>query len=67
MPIAFLAYACDGMSDLFKRLSDGFFDMAKATQQITMAPYVSDIQAKIDEEIKIRKTSELKAFVEKLK
>lgn len=49
MPLAFLAYLFDGLRILFERLSDGFFDMALATRQITMAPYVKDIERSIEE------------------
>lgn len=40
MPLAALAYLCDGLRAMFERLSDGLFDMARATRQITRAPYV---------------------------
>lgn len=48
MPLAALAYFFDGMRMLFERLSDGFFDMASATRQMTMAPYIGDIATAIE-------------------
>lgn len=49
MPLAALAYLCDGLRLLFERLSDGLFDMARATRQMTMAPYVKDIERSIED------------------
>lgn len=62
MPLAALAYLCDGLKCLFERLSDGLFDMARATRQITQAPYVKDIQRQIDEATEERKLKTLKAM-----
>lgn len=49
MPLAALAYLCDGLQQLFGRLSDGLFDMASATRQITQAPYVRRYDRLIEE------------------
>ena len=49
MPLAALAYFFDGLRMLFERLSDGLFDMASATRQMTMAPYIGDIEKSIEE------------------
>jgi len=46
-PVAFLAYLFDGLQQLFGRISDGLFDIARSTKQITHAPYVSEIEAGI--------------------
>ena len=40
MPLAFAAHLLGALSEFLSRLSDGLFDMAGATRQITMAPYV---------------------------
>lgn len=48
MPLTLLAYLCDGLRLLFERMADGFFDLARSTRQITMAPYVRDIEKSIE-------------------
>lgn len=40
MPLAFAAHLLGALGEFISRLSDGLFDMARATRQITRAPYV---------------------------
>lgn len=40
MPLAAAAHLLGALSEFLRRLSDGLFDMASATRQITRAPYV---------------------------
>jgi hypothetical protein len=49
MPLAALAYLFDGLRMLCERVSDGLFDMASATRQMTMAPYVREIEKSIED------------------
>lgn len=49
MPLALLAYLCDGTHLLFERLANCFFDLASATRQMTAAPYVRDIEKAVEE------------------
>lgn len=66
MPLALLAYLCDGLRLFFERLSDGLFDMAKATRQMTEAPYVRDIKASIEQELEERRLAALQSLREHL-
>lgn len=64
MPLAALAYLCDGLRALFERLSDGLFDMARATRQITRAPYVRELERKIADEEEARRLDLLRRLRE---
>lgn len=44
IPLILLAYLFSGLEELFKRLSDGFFDAATSTRQIVMLPYVKELR-----------------------
>jgi hypothetical protein len=47
MPLALAGHLCGGLSALFEHVGDGLFDMARATKQITHAPYIRDIEAAV--------------------
>lgn len=63
MPLALLAYVCDGLRYLFERLSHCFFDLASATRQMTAAPYVRDIEKAVEES----RTRDREALLEALR
>lgn len=49
LPICFLAHACYALQAALECAGDGLMDMARGMRQITMAPYVHDIEKSIAE------------------